>query len=131
MQASYDQIRALDSEVLVISFDSPEQVNVYCQSNDFPFPVLSDPERNSYQTLGIHRTSWKTMLKLDVMGRYLKLMICGWLPPSKIKMSDVYQLGGDVIVDAQCRLIYQFRSHDPSRRPAVCGLIEALRKIGI
>ncbi len=71
------------------------------------------------------------MLKLDVIGRYLKLMICGWLPPSKIKMSDMYQLGGDVIVDAQCRLIYQFRSHDPSRRPAVCGLIEALRKIGI
>ena len=131
MQGSYDQIRALGSEVLVISFDIPEHVDVYRESNGFPFPVLSDPERNSYQALGIRRTSWKTMLKLDVMGRYLKLMIRGWLPPSKIKMSDVYQLGGDGIVDAQCRMIYQFRSHDPSRRPAVCDLIKALGKIRI
>jgi len=41
---------------------------------------------------------------------------------------DLLQLGGDFVLDAQRRLLFAYRSADPSDRPTVRQLLDALTR---
>ena len=50
------------------------------------------------------------------------------MPWQKEKGADVLQLGGDFVLDAAGRLVHAFRSAEPTERPAIGELLEALRR---
>jgi len=87
------------------------------------FPILLDPERESYAAYGFHRSylrSWgpKTFFT------YAKLLISGrkW----RGIQGDSAQLGGDVIIDGDSIIRFIHRSVDPSDRPSAETLLRAL-----
>lgn len=127
MKKIYGDIQRLGAEVLVISFTPPAQVAVYLQRNPLPFPVVSDPELKAYQAFGLGRTTFGAIIRLQVIGRFLKLILRGWLPRGPDEGQDPFQLGGDFLIDGQARLVYAHPSADPTDRPGQEELLAALR----
>jgi peroxiredoxin len=127
VKASYEAIRQLGGEVLVVSFAAPKLVAAYLERYPLPFPVVSDPTRTAYHAFELGRTSWGSMLQAGAVGRYLKLLFRGWLPGKPDEGEDVLQLGGDFVLDGQGRLVYAYRSAEPTDRPSAQELVQAVR----
>ena len=126
MRDHYDDVRRLGGEVLVVSFTEPRRVAAYLERYPLPFPVVADPARAAYQRLGLGRTSWAAFFRGGVLGRYLRLIFRGWLPWSSAG-DDVLQLGGDFVLDGRGRLVYAYRSAEPTDRPPAGDLLRALQ----
>jgi peroxiredoxin len=125
VRGHYDDVRRLGGEVLVVSFTEPRRVAAYLERYPLPFPVVADPSREAYRRLGLGRTSWGTFFRGGVLGRYLRLIFRGWLPWSS-EGDDVLQLGGDFVLDGEGRLVYAYRSAEPTDRPPAGDLLRAL-----
>lgn len=128
MKKHYDEIRRLGAEVLVVTMTEPAKLAVYLDRFPSPFPVVSDPSLASYRAFELGRTSLGGML-LKSVGGYLKLMAKGWLPKTPNQGEDIMQLGGDFILDKEGKMVYAYRSADPTDRPAAEDLVQAVRKL--
>jgi hypothetical protein len=62
-----------------------------------------------------------------VIFKYVALMFRGWKPWKPNEEEDLMQLGGDFVLDADRRLVYAYRSSDPTDRPTVQVLLDAIR----
>ena len=131
MQEQYEEILRLGGAVLVVSFVSPAQLTTYLAAGAFPFPVVADPTRQGYQAFGLERTSWSAMLAVRSVLRYLRLILRGWLPRRPREGEDVLQLGGDFVLDATGQVVYAHPSGEPTDRPSVSDLIDAVRQVTV
>ena len=61
------------------------------------------------------------------MVRYLKLMLRGRMP--RRPQEDIHQLGGDFILDSTGRVVYEYRSQDPTDRPDPGELLRLISEI--
>lgn len=128
MEQQYATIRQLGGEVLAVSFSKPERVAAFLQPHPLPFPTVSDPELEAYRTFTLGRTSWQSLLGLGVMARFAGMLWRGWLPRKPSAGDDLWQLGGDFVLDRERRLVFAYRSSEPTDRPAPEVLIEAMRR---
>jgi hypothetical protein len=98
-------------------------MNEVCET----FTVLLDRERVAYQAYGLERSrlrSWHP--------RVVWIYIKRWFQRGQFYDShgdDTSQLGGDFIVDKDGILRLIHPSHDPSDRPSVEELLNALKNI--
>ena len=106
-------------------------MRVYVEKYSQPFPVVSDPERTAYKALAMEYTSVGSMLRLGVVARYLNLMLRGWWPRKPGKDDDIYQFGGDFVLDADGRLRYAHPSALPTDRPSAKELLDAVKAAGV
>jgi peroxiredoxin len=127
VRGRYDEIRAPGGEVVVVSPGRPEALAAYLDTHRWPFPVVVDPSRESYRRFGLGRTSWRTFFRPSVLGRYVRLMLRGWLPHRAYDREDLLQLGGDFVLDAQRRLVFAYPSLGPTDRPTAQALVDAVR----
>ncbi len=130
MQAHYEEFRRLGAEVLLVVQARPELLAAFLRERPLPFPAVSDPERGAYRAFGLERTSWATMLRPGVVFRFFRLMLRGWRPQKPREGEDILQLGGDFLLDADGRLVYAYRSAEPTDRPSTAALLQAVRDAG-
>jgi hypothetical protein len=123
----YEEIQQLGAQVLAVTQARPEFLAVFLRDEPLPFPAVADPERVAYRTFGLDRTSWGSFLRPRVVLRYLRLMFRGWRPRPPREGEDVLQLGGDFFLDVEGRLTFAYRSAEPTDRPSVEVLLQALR----
>jgi peroxiredoxin len=128
VQRAYKEFRRLGAAVLVVSQARPERLAAFLRDQPLPFPVAADPERAAYRAFGLERTSWARVLRPGVVLRYLRLIFRGWRPRQAEEGEDVLQLGGDFVLDGQGRLACAYRSAEPTDRPAVEALLQAVRQ---
>ena len=129
MQERIDEFKQIGAEVVTISFVEPSRLKQYLADRPWSFRVLADPARAAYQAFGLERASWWQMLQPGVIATYIGLMMRGRMP--KAAKEDVHQLGGDLILDATGRLIYEHRSSNPADRPTVSELLDVLTVHGL
>lgn len=127
MEQHYQEIRGLGGEVIAVSFSKPERVAAFLKPHPLPFPALADPERVAYRSFELGRTTWRDVLGMRVLGRFTAMMLRGWLPQKPQTGDDIFQLGGDFVLDADLRLRYAYRSADPTDRPTPADLLRAMR----
>src|SRR5262245_59310300 len=128
LDKSYQTIRASDTDVLVVSMRKLEFLREFQKHGKYAIPMACDPDRTAYRLFGLERTTWTSYLRPGVIGGYMRLMIRGWMPGIPGKGEDVHQLGGDFILDRDGKLIYAFRSPDPSRNAPIGDLMTRLTK---
>jgi hypothetical protein len=121
------EFRKLGAEILVVSFAPPPVVAEYERRSALPFLVVSDSSREAYRNLGLGRTTWGSMMRPGSILRYLKLIFRGWWPRKPGEGEDVLQLGGDFVLDGSRRLVYSHPSTEPTDRPPVQDLLQAVR----
>jgi hypothetical protein len=91
--------------------------------------VLSDPNRLAYRAFGFGRgTVLRVWLDPRVWLRYLQLVLRGRRPEAA--REDTLQLGGDVLIDANGRIGWIYRSRGPEDRPSIAELEAGLTGLG-
>ena len=71
-----DDFRRLGVQVLIISFGTEYWARAWLQETGSPFPLLLDPERDTYQAYGLG-SSFIRVWSPKVMLHYLKLILRG------------------------------------------------------
>ena len=127
VQGAYEEIRRLGAEALLVAQARPEILSAFLRDRPLPFPALADPSRAAYQAFGLGRTSWAAMLRPGVLFRYLRLVFRGGRLRRPYKGEDVLQLGGDFVLEGRGRVVYAYRSAEPTDRPSVQELLRAVR----
>ncbi len=89
--------------------------------------VLADPDRKAYEAFGLERAGWSKLLRPRALVVYMKLILQGKMP--KRPQEDVHQMGGDFVLDATGRVVYEYRSEDPADRPSPSELLEVLTNL--
>jgi peroxiredoxin len=119
-------LEARDTRVTIISFGTPALAQKWIEETQTAFQFLVDPERVVYHAFGLESSlvrSWN----LRTWFTYTKLMFQGrrW----RGIQGDSSQLGGDFILDQQGIIRMAYRSHDPTDRPTLKAILQALDEI--
>ncbi len=94
-----------------------------------PYPLLLDESRASYARWGMGRTNlFGAMLSPSLNWRYFRLLLAGerflgFAP-------DMFQLGGDFVVDPRGIVAFGYRMRNNGDRATVTTLLEALAGCG-
>ena len=125
MRQQYPNIQGFGGEVVAVSFEPAEKVSQLAFQLELPFPVLSDPERKTYEAYDLGSGSWRRIFSPGTVWAYLKHFALGGRYDHK--NSDWKQLGGDFILDANRFVTFEHRSTAPHDRPQVSLLVSLLR----
>jgi hypothetical protein len=131
VQRRYDDVRRVGGEALAVTQAAAPALARFAQDNPTPVPVVGDPSQKAYKAFGLERTSWLRMLRPGVVLRYLGLLFRGWRPRRLVAGEDVLQLGGDFVLDGQQRLVFAYRSAEPTDRPDAEELVVAVRNAAV
>ena len=114
------------ARVLCVTFVEPPLLAAYERELALDgIDFYSDPARALYGALGFERASFaRVWLHPAVWARYAALIARGRRPHPPGQ--DVYQLGGDAVLDAGGRLRWVYGSAGPEDRPTVHQLLAAL-----
>jgi peroxiredoxin len=102
--------------VLVISFAEPGVLREYQNVQQWPMTMLSDPQRRAYAAFALERLPWRRFFSLATLAMYFKLLQQG-SKPGRYGNQDIYQGGGDFLIDHAGHVLFAHRSRDPADRP--------------
>lgn len=123
MRAHIDDLARLRIRVLLIAFSEEAWAQEWLRRNDVPFPLLLDPKRYVYEAYGLERSRLRTWSPRTVWY-YMRRLAAG--ARLQRAQGDPYQLGGDFLVDTRGVVRLVHRSADPSDRPRVELIFEAV-----
>ncbi|MCB8961809.1 MAG: AhpC/TSA family protein [Ardenticatenales bacterium] len=112
--------------VVAVSFGNPYWARAWLNETGAPFPVWLDPERQSYELLGLGRSFWHSWGPRQ-LWYYARAVLKG--AEMHEYRGDTLQLGGDMIVDRTGRIRYLYRSQASTDRPPVAELLKILHKL--
>jgi peroxiredoxin len=114
--------------IAVVSFAEPARLVSYQKHHQWPFTILADPGRNAYRRFALKRLSWFRVFSPATLKLYWKLLRNGMKMSGRGK-DDIYQAGGDFLLDRQGNILFEHRSQDPADRPSVARLLEVIDKL--
>ncbi|MBI2609088.1 MAG: AhpC/TSA family protein [Deltaproteobacteria bacterium] len=125
MQKNKDQFEACGVDIIIVSFSEGLKLQEYIEYYKWIFPIYSDAERKIYKLFGLGRARKTQIFTFGVIWKYLKLIAQG----KKLKKTneDVYQLGGDFMIDGKGILQYCFESENPDDRPSIEELLKTAK----
>lgn len=106
----------------------PDDLREVLSGNPQPLTFVGDPTREVYRAFGLSRGKARMFLSPRIIGTYLAKIWAGWRVRKPCKGEDLLQLGGDFVLDSSLRLVFLHRSSDPTDRPSVQQLLEAVTK---
>jgi hypothetical protein len=124
-----ERFAAASCSVLVVSQAAPKVLSLYLTRRKWQVPVVSDPDRTAYAGFGLERTGWTSFFRPRVMLGYFQGMLRGYGVKMPYAGEDVLQLGGDFILDRQRRVVFGYRSADPTDRPSTTTLLDAIPSV--
>ncbi len=114
--------------IVVVSFTEPAKLMHYQEFHHWPFTLLADPERTAYRALALKRLSWLRVFSPATLKLYVKLFREG-MKREDYGKEDIYQSGGDFLVDREGNILFAYRSQDPADRPPVAELLRAIDRL--
>jgi len=127
VDAARDKLAAAGCSVLVVTQSKPGAVAPYLNRMGWHVPVVCDPDRAGYAAFGLERTRWTSFVKPRVLAGYLRAALRGYGVRKPVPGEDVLQLGGDFVLDRQREVVFAYPSADPTDRPTVAAILEAIR----
>jgi hypothetical protein len=120
-----DRLDRASVVVLVIGFEDPQRLAWVKQRIESPFRFVVDEERIAYEAFGMGRASWpRTYLHPRVVGGYARMLVGGKKPDLRLGQ-DRRQLGGDVVLDRDGRIVLSHPESGPEDRSAVGRIVAA------
>jgi len=123
-----DKIARLGAEVLLVAYDEPSLLAAKLLFEiKVPFELVLDRTKETYRRWGMGRSNFfKTVLSPTLSYRYLKLLLKGerFLGVAP----DMYQLGGDFVIDQSGRITFVQRMRHNGDRVAVSSLLNELAR---
>jgi alkyl hydroperoxide reductase subunit AhpC len=110
--------------VAVVTFEQAWRARAYVEETGLPWPLLMDPQRSLFQAYGMERGTAGEVMGWASCKAYLGLLVRG--RRLRRPTDDVYQLGGDVLIDPQGIVRLHHIGRGPADRPAVSQLLAAV-----
>lgn len=114
--------------VAVVSFAEPAMLLHYQEQHAWPFNMFADPKRLAYRSFRLGRLSWFRVFSLATLKLYLRLVRQGMARENYGK-EDIYQGGGDFLLDRAGNILFAHRSQDPADRPSVEKLLREIDRV--
>jgi len=108
--------------VLIITFESQQAGSEYIRESGISWPIVLDNQRHLYNNYNMYRASFWDVWGLRSCWAYLKQLVKGRLP--KALSSDIYQRGGDVLIDDQGVIRLHHVGTGPADRPAIDSILK-------
>jgi alkyl hydroperoxide reductase subunit AhpC len=105
---------------MIVTFEQEWRAKRYVDEIELQWPLCIDHDRSLYQAYGMERGSKQKVLGIGNWGHYIKLILRG--RRVQRPTADIYQLGGDVIVDPQGIVRFHFVSGTPIDRPSLAEI---------
>ena len=121
LQQATELLQRREIAVVVVTFEQAWRAAQYLNETQFPWPLLLDTDRSLYTAYGMDRGSAREVMGLRNWKLFLQLLWRGrrvHRPPD-----DIYQLGGDVLIDAQGIVRQHHVARGPSRRLSIEQLL--------
>ncbi len=115
--------------IVIVSFAEPAKLIHYHKQHRWPFTILADPKRMAYRAFTLKRLSWLRVFSPATLKLYWTLRRKG-MKQDAYAGDDIYQAGGDFLLDREGNILYAHRSQDPADRPAVKSLLREIDKLG-
>jgi AhpC/TSA family len=118
------ELEALGAGVIAVGFSPAEPLAALARYLEWPWPMLSDPERRLYARLQLPRVGLRDVYTPGTLRRYAASLLHG----RRIRrpVEDTRQMGGDAIVAAGAA-VQVFRPRSPDDRVPVETLVAVLR----
>ncbi|XP_037602466.1 prostamide/prostaglandin F synthase-like isoform X2 [Sebastes umbrosus] len=122
-QRSFD---AHSIEVVVVSFGCQEGASHWLQQTSCQFDMLLDPERKMYTAFGLG-ASLKKVLNFSNMLLYAEYVVDNMEFPRGLPsiQDDMFQLGGDFLLDEHGRVLFSHCCQSPIDRPSAEDILSA------
>jgi peroxiredoxin len=114
--------------VAVVSFAEPAKLVPYQEHHQWPFTILADPQRVAYRKFALKRLSWLELFSPATLRLYWKLLREG-LKRVDYGKEDIYQSGGDFLLDRDGNILFAHRSQNPSDRPSASRLLQVIDEL--
>ena len=114
--------------VVIISFAEPSRLAPYQEQHRWPFTILADPQREVYRAFELKRFSWFRVFSPPVLKLYFKLRRRG-LTQEPYRGEDIYQSGGDFLLDSAGKVLYAYRGRSPADRPTPEKLLQEIDRL--
>ena len=128
VRAVKDHFELREISIVVISFAEPQRLARYQEYHQWPFVILADPKRTAYDAFTLKRLSWLQVFSPATLKLYWRLLREGKKREDYGK-DDIYQSGGDFLIDRDGNVLFSHRSQDPADRPSPKRLFEVFDRI--
>ena len=104
----------MQCSVLVVTFETKEVAEAYVAETRIPWPLLIDSTRAVYEAYGMGQGHWWSIWGPPSWRAYAGLIRKGRRVRSPT--GDIYQLGGDVLIDPAGRVVLHHVGDGPADR---------------
>lgn len=126
LEAKQALFEAQSVQVLIISFSVLEGAQIWLEQTNCRFPMLLDQQRTIYKSFGLG-SSYSKVMKFRCLLTYSEYgAVDRDLPdvPPRL-LEDLYQMGGDFLIDESGRVILSHPCKTPLDRPSVEDILKA------
>lgn len=112
---------------MVVSSGGVEGARVWLEQTGCTFPMLLDPQRTIYRAFGLG-SSYAKVLKFSFLLQAAEYQTTGrGFPdvPHRL-LGNIYQMGGDFVLDEEGKVCLCHPSQHPLDRPAMADLLAAM-----
>ena len=114
--------------VAVVSFAEPAKLVSYQKCHQWPFAIFADPQRVGYRKFALKKLSWLQAFAPATLKLYWQLLRAGF-KREDYGREDIYQSGGDFLLDRDGTILFAYRSQNPSDRPSARRLLEVIDQL--
>jgi hypothetical protein len=116
-----------DVQLVAIGPGTPAELRRYRDLLGLTMPLLSDPGWSTYRDFAFGRAGVReTVVAPRHWLAYARLIARGRRPERP--RQDVFELGGDVLLDASGRIVWIYRSRLPDDRPTPGEILAAIER---
>jgi peroxiredoxin len=117
------------TRIVVVSFVESSKLRDYQERRRWPFPVLADPDRKAYRIFALPKLKLWRIFSPSTLKFYRQQIRRG-MKRERYDGADIFQSGGDFLLDRDGKILYAHRSKEPADRPTVGTLLQQIDQLG-
>ncbi len=119
-----DELNRLKIKVVVVTFENDFLARSYVEDTALTWPILIDSTREVYKGYGMLSASFWDIWGIKTWEAYFKEILKGNKP--KKGEGDIYQRGGDVLIDPTGIVRLHHIGDGPADRPSVKQILKVV-----
>lgn len=126
LEAQQSLLESRSVKVLVVSFGSLEAAAVWLEQTGCSLQVVLDPQRKLYRTFGLG-SSFSKVMNFGCLLQYSEFRAADRDFPDVAPrlLEDIYQMGGDFLLDGSGKLLLSHPCKTSLDRPSVSDIVKA------
>ena len=118
------RLEELKIKIKIVTFDNVHMAKAYAEQTELEWPLLLDTKRQLYSAYGMGKGSWWSLANPVAIARYIWLILRGHAGKPG---SDLFQMGGDVLIDPDGIVRMHLASAGPHDRPSPNAIFKTVR----